>query len=195
MRVEDFLGFRFGKTHTSDLNLKVVSTSNRYEQRILPTPSDTIQDVSGGDGQYYLGSNFKNREFVCNLAFDNVSEQNYRKIRQLFANDKLLDLVFDEEPYKTWRAKIKSKPEFKSICFTDRETGQRVYKGEGKLTFVCYYPYAFCFNKYIVQAADYYLLNTPKCIINEAKTDDTFVKSNKSKSVWKKAEYLLFKMT
>ena len=24
---------------------------------------------------------------------------------------------FDEEPYKTWKAKLKGKPEFKSICF------------------------------------------------------------------------------
>lgn len=182
MRHKDFLGFRFGKIHTSDLNLEVVSTSNRYEPRILPAPSDTTTDRPGSDGQYYLGSNFKNREITCSVAFNNVSEKDYRKIRQLFASDKLQDLVFDEEPYKTWRAKIKSKPEFKSLCFTDKETGERVYKGEGKLVFICYFPYAFGFDKYIVRAADYYLLNPPECIITEAESDNTFVKSSKSKN-------------
>jgi hypothetical protein len=60
---------------------------------------------------------------------------------------------------------LKSKPDFKSICFIDKETGQRVYKGDGKLSFICYYPYAFGFNKYIVTAADYYILTPPESII------------------------------
>lgn len=182
MKHRDFQGFRFGKIHTSDLNLEVVSSSNRYEARILPTPVDTVSDIPGGDGQYYFGSINKNREITCNVAFDNVSEEIYRKIRQLFATDKLLDLVFDEEPYKTWRAKIKQKPEFKSLCFTDKETGKRVYKGEGRLVFICYYPYAYGFDKYIVRAADYYMLNTPECIIENLQDDENlFVKQRKEK--------------
>lgn len=182
MRTVDFRGFRFGKIHTSDLNLEVVSTSNRYEPRMLPAPTDQTVDIPGSDGQYYFGSIYKNREITCNVAFDNVSEQIYRKIRQLFSTDKLQDLVFDEEPYKTWKAKLKSKPEFKSLCFTDKETGQRVYKGDGKLNFICYYPYAFGFDKYIIRAADYYMLNPPECIINESYSDETFVKNNKNKN-------------
>lgn len=181
MKPIDFRGFKFGKIHTSDINLEVVSTSDRYEPRVLPAPTDTVADIPGGDGQYYFGSVYKNREITCNLAFDNVSESDYRKIRQLFANDKLQDLIFDEEPYKTWKAKIKSKPEFKSLCFTDKETGQRVYKGTGKLVFICYFPYAFGFDKYVVRAADYYMLTPPECIIQEAQTDETFVKSKKNK--------------
>jgi len=74
MKPIDFRGFRFGKIHTSDLHLEVVSTSDRYEPRILPAPTDTTIDVPGSDGQYYFGSVYKNREITCNLAFDNVSE-------------------------------------------------------------------------------------------------------------------------
>lgn len=183
VRVKDFQGFRFGKIHTSDLNLEVVSVSNRYEARTLPNPVDTTSDIPGGDGQYYFGSLNKNREITCNVAFDNVSESDYRKIKQLFATDKLQDLVFDEEPYKTWRAKIKSKPEFKSLCFTDKETGKRVYKGDGRLVFVCYFPYAYGFDKYIVRAADYYMLNTPECIIREQESeeDNIFIQSNRKR--------------
>lgn len=181
MKTRDFLGFRFGQIHSSDLHLDVISTSNRYEPRVLPTPSDVTIDVPGNDGQYYFGSTYKNREITVEVAFENVSENDYRKIRQLFATDKLQDLVFDEEPYKTWRAKLKSKPEFKSMCFNNPETGERVYKGDGKLSFVCYFPYAFGFNKYIINAADYYMLNPPKCIIQENQADETFVKKNNEK--------------
>lgn len=49
----------------------------------------------------------------------------------------------------------------------DRETNQRVYKGEGTLNFICYYPYAFGFNKYVVRAADYYKCTQPEHIILE----------------------------
>lgn len=182
MRAKDFQGFRFGKIHSSDLNLEVVSVSNRYEARTLPAPIDSVSDIPGGDGQYYFGSVNKNREITVNVAFDNVSETDYRKIKQLLATDKLLDLVFDEEPYKTWKAKIKTKPEFKSLCFTDKETGKRVYKGDGRIVFVCYFPYAYGFDKYIVRAADYYTLHTPECIIkNLQENDDTFVNKRKEK--------------
>ena len=185
MKAIDFRGFRFGKIHTSDLHLEVISSSDRYEPRMTPAPNDYVTDIPGSDGQYYFGSTYKNREITCSLAFDNVSEQDYRKIRQLLATDKLQDLVFDEEPYKTWKAKIKNKPEFKSLCFEDKETGKRVYKGSGKVTFVCYYPYAFGFDKYVVRAADYYMLNPPRCIIDKAQSDETFVKSDKTKNYGK----------
>ena len=181
MRAIDFRGFRFGKIHTSDLHLEVVSASNRYAARVLPAPTDQTVDIPGSDGQYYFGSIYKNREISVDLAFDSVSEEDYRKIRQVFATDKLQDLVFDEEPYKTWRAKLKAKPDFKSLCFTDKETGERVYKGTGKLTFICYFPYAFGFDKYVVGAADYYMLNPPECIIQEAYSDETFIKNKKKK--------------
>lgn len=167
----DYRGFKFGNVHSSELHLEVVSTSNRYEARTLPAPTDTAVDIPGSDGQYYFGSVFKNREITVNVAFDNVSEQIYRKIRQLFATDKPQDLVFDEEPYKTWKAKLKAKPEFKSLCFNDDE-GNRVYKGDGKLQFICYFPYAFGFDKYVVKAADYYALTPPEQILCELSNDE-----------------------
>ena len=178
MKTKDFRGFRFGNIHTSDLNLEVVSSSGKYENRTLPSTNDSVVDVPGGDGQYYFGSVYKNREFTCNVAFDNVSEKIYRKMRQVFSTDKLQDLVFDEEPYKTWKAKLKGKPEFKSICFINNDTGERVYKGDGKLTFILYFPYALGKDKYIVRAADYYITHTPVCIINKGQKDETFVKND-----------------
>lgn len=167
-KMKDFEGFRFGNIHSSDLDLVVVSSSNRYDKNLLPPPKDYTIDVPGGDGKYYFGQTFETRSFTVNVAFDNVSEPTFRKIAQLFACDKLQDLVFDELPYKTYRAKIKSNPDFKHICFTNRETGERVYKGEGTLQFICYFPYAFGFNKYVVRAADYYKCMMPEDIITNS---------------------------
>lgn len=169
--MKDFRGLRFGNIHTQDLHLEVVSSSNRYQKNLLPTPADVTVDVPGSDGQYYFGSTFKPREFKVNVAFDNITEENWRTISQVFSTDKLQDLVFDENPYKTYRAKIKAAPEFKYVCFHDRDTKQRIYKGEGTLTFVCYHPLAYCFNKYIVRAADYYTCITPEQIIEHGSMD------------------------
>lgn len=163
--MRDYEGFRFGNIHSEDLHLVVVSQSNRYPMNLLPQPTDYTTKVPGGDGSYYFGSTFENREFQVNVAFDSVSEMDFRRIQQLFATDKLEDLVFDEMPFKVFKAKLKQKPDFKTICFTDRETGERVYKGEGTLNFVCYFPYAFGFNKYVVRAADFYRCLPPDQII------------------------------
>lgn len=162
--MKDFCGFRWGQIHSSDLNLVVVSSSDRYTKNLLPEIQDVSTEISGGDGQYYFGSTFTTRTFEVDVAFNKVDERGWRRIANFFATDKLQDLVFDELPYKTYKAKLSTKPEFTYICFTDRDTNQRVYKGEGKLTFICYYPYAFGFNKYIIRAADQYLEEKPTSI-------------------------------
>lgn len=159
--MKDFTGFRFGNVHSKDLHLIVVSSSDRYEKNLLPENKDYSTEVPGGNGSYYFGSTFGNREFKVKVAFDNVDEKTWRRISNLFATDKLQDLVFDELPYKTYRAKLKSKPEFKYLCFTDRDTKERVYKGEGTLNFICYQPFAYGFNKYVIRAADEYQLQVP----------------------------------
>lgn len=179
--MKDFVGFRFGNIHSEDLHLVVVSSGNRYEKNLLPDPNDYSSDVPGGDGQYYWGQTYKTREFTVNVAFDNVSEQIFRKISQIFSTDKPQDLVFDEMPFKTYRAKLRSKPDFKTICFTNRDTGERVYKGEGTLNFICYYPYAFGFNKYVVRAADYYKCLQPKEIITRSIVDNPYKKNKRPK--------------
>lgn len=164
--MRDFTGFRFGLVHSEDLHLVVVSSSNRYVKETQPGIKDYTTEVPGGNGSYLFGQTFSTQEFTINVAFEEVDENTWRKISQLFSTDKPQDLVFDELPYKTYRAKLKQKPSFKTLCFTDDETRKRIYKGEGTLNFICYYPFAFGFNKYIVRAADYYNFYTPEQIIN-----------------------------
>ncbi len=160
--MQDFVGFRFGNVHSKDLHILSVANGNRYTLNLLPDPTDNAMDIPGGQGQYYFGQQFKDRHFSLDIAFDNVDEKTLRRMQQLFSTDKPQDLVFDEMPYKTYRVKCEKAPEFKTVCFLNRETKQRVYKGEATLNFVSFTPYAFCFNKYIIRAADKYLLQEPK---------------------------------
>ena len=78
--MKDFQGFRFGNIHSEDLHLVVVSSSDRYDKNLLPENSDYTADLTGTDGRLYFGQTHNTREFVVNVAFDNVSEQDFRKI-------------------------------------------------------------------------------------------------------------------
>lgn len=164
--MSDFVGFRFGPYHSSDLHLFVTSSGNRFQKNLLPSPNDYTLDISGGDGKFYVGQTFQSREINVNVSFTDMDEFTFRKLSQIFSTDKLQDLVFDEQPYKTYRAKCKNAPSFKFICFKDPQTQQRIYKGEGSISFICYKPFAYCFNKYIVTAADYYKTTMPEEILN-----------------------------
>ena len=105
---ESFVGFRFGAIHSSELGLKVVSSSKRYEKRLLPSPTDVSTYIEGSDGQYYFGQVYKNLEISVDVAFDNIKETTWRKISQVFSTDKPQDLVFDELPFKTYKGKLKN---------------------------------------------------------------------------------------
>lgn len=164
--MSDFVGFRFGPYHSNDLHLIATSSGNRFQKNLLPNPTDYTLDIPGGDGKFYVGQTFQSREISINVSFTDMDELTFRRIAQIFSTDKLQDLVFDEQPYKTYRAKCKSAPQFKYICFKDPQTQQRIYKGEGTINFVCYKPFAYCFNKYVVTAADYYKTTMPEEILN-----------------------------
>ena len=174
--MSDFKGFRFGNIHIKDLHLTVVSSGDRFNKNLLPDPTDYSVDVPGGNGKYYFGQTHGTRNYPVKTAFDNLDEATIRRIRQIFVTDKLKDLVFDEEPYKTYRAKLSRAPSFNYVCFLDKETNQRVYKGECDFDFILYHPYAFCFNKYIVTAADYYRCTPPELIIKPS--EDTYAINN-----------------
>lgn len=140
MVMEDFIGFTYNGVHSSDLKIYRTSNSNRYDDNITATMIDKTVDVPGGDGQYYFGTTFKNRTFAVNYAFHNLEESDIAKIKEVFCGDGIHDLVFDEHPYKAWHAKVTGTASMKHLCF--EESGKRIYKGEGSITFTCYYPYA-----------------------------------------------------
>lgn len=139
--MQDFVGFTYnGKHSIRDLKIYRTSNSNRYTENLTATMTDKTVDVPGGNGQYYFGTTFKNRTFTINYAFDNLNESDLRVIKETFRGDEIHDLVFDETPYKAWSAKVTGTASMKYLCFG--EEGERRYKGEGSITFTCYYPFA-----------------------------------------------------
>lgn len=173
----DFIGFTFNGIHSSELGLIRVSGGSRYDENLLPTIQDKTVQVPGADGTYYYWSYFTQRPINISVAFDDLSEEQFHRIRTVFGDKKIHDLIFDETPYKVYRVKTTGTPNLKYVCFDkepdelDRDYNRekiikskqdlygigarspygRVYKGEGQLNFVCYSPFARSRFKYIDQ--------------------------------------------
>lgn len=135
----DFIGFSFNEHRSESLGIVRVSDGSRYNEDLVPTTQDKTVQVPGGDGFYYFGSDYTQRQFSINIAFDELTEKQFRELQQVFGTKELGKLVFDERPYKYYMVKS-SKPQLKYICFG--KDGERIYKGEGTLSFTAYYPFA-----------------------------------------------------
>lgn len=163
----DFIGFSFNGKHSSDMGITRVSDGNRYNDNILPTMQDKTATVPGADGTYFFKTNYTQKTFNINFAFDSLTESEYRGLRQWLGDKKPHDLIFDELPYKVYKAKVTGSATIKTICFdsekdeTSLETNiihnhmlgentvipvnkniERLYKGEGNIQFTAYTPFA-----------------------------------------------------
>lgn len=143
-RNTDFIGFTFNGRHSSEFNIYSVSDGSRYQDVLVPNPIDYTEQVPGGVGQYYFGSDMDIKEFPLSIAYDKLTETQVRELRNWLAPDAVGELIFDERPYKTYTGKISTSPSLSFICFDsyNKESGrkERIYKGEGSINFVCYYP-------------------------------------------------------
>ena len=108
---------------------------------LLPTFTDAIVQVPGGDGTYYWDTYYTQKPFTVDFAFDDLRDEDLRKLRQMFAKKEIQPLIFDEFPYKKYMVKCAQPPQLKYLCFDWKEF--RIYKGEGTVQFVAYYPFAF----------------------------------------------------
>ena len=171
----DFTSFSFGDWHSSDPETGIVivyrvSGGDRYDEELHPEIKDRTAEVPGLDGEYYFGSDYGTKSIDIEIAFDSLTEEQFRKLRRVFGTRDIKKLVFDERPYKYYMAKLESPVELSYVCFDEpikvdttiegiryktengysnihtvkRSSGskQRIYKGEGKLSFICYFPFA-----------------------------------------------------
>ena len=185
----DFLGFTFGGVHSSDLGITRISGGDRYDEELHPEIKDRTAEVPGLNGEYYFGSDFGPRQFDIEIAYDSLTEKQFRRLRQIFGTKEVKKLIFDERPYKYYMAKLESPIELSYICFDepkkqvvgtavgderygvrivnrtttiDPETEEEVttiereriypyeklegterrYKGEGKISLKCCFPFA-----------------------------------------------------
>lgn len=148
MQLIDFCGFQFNGVHSSDLNIVRVSNGSRYSEDLIPAFQDKTAQIEGGDGTLYWESFYSNKPFNIQIAFDSISEEDFRKLRQVFNGKAMGELIFDEAPYKAYSVKVQSPPQLNYICF-DKPEGGRVYKGEGSISFIAYYPYAKSVKKFL----------------------------------------------
>lgn len=139
VRYDDLTGFKFGDYHSSQFGLIRVSNGSRYNEYLLPTLKNTTTDVPGMEGMLYFGTQKTTRSFQVDMAFDSLTEEDIRDIREWLTG--VHSLVFDERPYIQYMCILNSAPQLKYLTF--EENGERIYKGELSVNFVSYLPYGY----------------------------------------------------
>ena len=122
----DFIGFTFDGIHSSELGIVRVSGGDRYEEALVPSLSLKTTNVPGGDGSYYFGTSYTQRNINLQIAFDSLTQQQFMRLISVFGTKKISTLIFDENPYKVYNVKISSEPKLNYICFD--EDNKRILK-------------------------------------------------------------------
>ena len=151
-----FLGFTYNGRHSSELGIVRINTGNRAEMPLSPSFKDSTAEVPGGKGLYYFNTQIQQRQFTINFAYDDLTEEDVRELREWLNPLEQGELIFDEEPYKAYTVKPNTQPKLSYLVFNKEITTEtfklyepstvkssgRVYKGEGAIGFTAYYPYA-----------------------------------------------------
>jgi phage-related protein len=145
----DFTGFYLDGIHSSTYGILRVSDGDRYTEGLIPEFEDFSIELTGGNGDLYGGRRFKPTKFTINIAFDHMTEKQFRGLRQWLGGEKLKEFRFDERPYKGYYVKVAERPELDYVCFLeDVDTNfiekERIYKGEGEIEFIAYDPFGYC---------------------------------------------------
>lgn len=198
----DFTGFSFNGIHSSQLGITRVSEGDRYKESLFPEISDRSDEITGNDGEFYFGSEFREKVHEISIAFDSMTELQFRRMRRLFGTKNMCELIFDERPYKVYYVKLAEPIQLEYICFDEhkryegetiegggiryvekdgervreditpwvyeydeggRPITERIYKGEGSIEFVAYYPFA----KQLYKVLDYYNANEEDNILTK----------------------------
>lgn len=164
----DFLGFTFDGIHSSELGIFRVSDGSRYTENLLPTIQDKTMQIPGADGTFFQGSYYTQKQFNFPIAFDNLTEEQFKGLKRIFGDKGIHSLIFDEAPYKVYKVKAQGTPNLKYVCFDRpnqdyfrlnenslilktkeslysnfaKPNAGRIYKGEGQLSFIAYNPFA-----------------------------------------------------
>lgn len=149
----DFTGFYLGGIHSSTYGILRVSDGDRYSEGLIPEFDNIELELSGGNGDLYGGKKFKKTPFEIKIAFEHLTEKQFREMRNWLGKTEPQSFRFDERPYKTYWVTLASRPELEYVCFMEeREDGligekERIYKGEGELEFVAYSPFGYCIDE------------------------------------------------
>jgi hypothetical protein len=120
-----------------------VSDGDRYEENIAPKIKAKTEKASGTEGDYLFEITHKRKTFSINIAFDDLYEEDYQKLKQVFRPDIMGELWFAEYPFKVYDAKLAAPLTLNVIPFDASDgSGRRLYKGTGTIEMFAPYPYA-----------------------------------------------------
>ena len=148
------------KDSFEDLGLTRVSSSNRYSENLNPPMTEKTVKKPGEDGQYYFSTDLGATNHSINVAFDSLSEEQLRQLKQVQSSKSFWRLTYDNVPYKYYNVKPTGTSKLSYVPFL--EDGARKYKGEGTLEFVCYEGCAHC---WVDSKSEFYMdsaMTTPK---------------------------------
>jgi hypothetical protein len=74
----DFIGFTWDGMSMSRLGIVRTSDGDRFNDSLTPTIQNKTAAMTGIDGTYFFGSNYTQKPFNLNFAFDNLSERGLR---------------------------------------------------------------------------------------------------------------------
>ena len=136
-----FLGFTFNGQHSLDFGIIRVIDGDRYQENLLPEFQDITQEIEGMEGVLYYGTIYKKKDFNIKFAFDNLTEEKLSNLKKWLNTKTIATLEFDERPDVLYSAKIANKVVISHIPFDGEVANSTVYKGEGNITFTCYFPF------------------------------------------------------
>lgn len=136
-----FLGFTFRGKHSSEFGIIRVINGDRLKENLTPELQDITQEIEGADGMLYYGTKYKKRDFIIDFAFDNLSEAQLVDLKRWLNGREIGNLEFDEKEGIIYSAKVTGKAVVNYIPFEGATENSTIYKGEGNITFTCYFPF------------------------------------------------------
>lgn len=158
----DYIDFWFNGQNAHSFGLYRVSDGNRYNEYLASSINDVTIDIPGRDGQLWFTSRYQPRKFSISYAFDNLRDSDIRAIKRWLNKDAYGELVFTETPALAYSVKVTGQPTFNFIPFNtwDRNGEQNRYRGEGKIEFTAYYPFAHTPRAYNGYGGDNGMMNS-----------------------------------
>ena len=90
----DFTGFTFNGKKSSDMGITRVSNGSRYNEDLLPAFQDRTAQVAGADRMDFFGSNYTSRAIPIQIAFDTLTDKQYRDLRTWLGDKQIHPFFF-----------------------------------------------------------------------------------------------------
>lgn len=136
---KEYIDIKFGDKWASEFNLVVVSTGDRYTPPVYGSINSNTSTVAGKRGVYKWKTQYNEKIFTVNIAYDNLSVRDISKIKAWLNPSKIQKLTFSDEPHIFYYACLNTDPKFEYLPFLEGENqvdGKTVVKGvyKGELT-------------------------------------------------------------